>query len=98
MRNGRLGSWESESQLRGYFDGWLGQLDPGGTTGGGVQSYQQFLTSRDLGLDAAREESRLTDISASMLSTEASAANINTFAPGKFLMQHPYLNRFRKKQ
>ena len=78
-------------------DLWFGQLDPGGTAGGGVQSYRQFLTSRDLGPAAAREESRQSEISASILSSRAGAANIGKFVPGKFLQQHPYLNRFIKR-
>lgn len=97
MKNSRLGSWESDSKLNGYFRGWLGQLDPGGTTGGGVETYRQFLMSRDLGPAAARDESREADISASILSDRAGAANIRKFVPGKFLQQHPYLNRFRKR-
>lgn len=91
---GRLGSWESESQLHGLYRGqYLGQMDPGGTTGGGVQPLQAELEAQDRSpldnqIDAIRSE-----YTTSLLRGGSGAANIARI-PRSFLQLHPGLRRY----
>ena len=91
---GRLGSWESESQLHGLYPGqYLGQMDPGGTTGGGVQPLDVVLREEDRDPWSNRMEAKRAAYAEAMLRGGAGAANIARI-PKNFLQLHPGLARY----